>query len=222
VLVEKAVSRFVFVNLLVVAACTTSTSAWCEEVMVGPFSKATKQGWDEKSFRDHTEYVLVEDGGRNVLSAKSNASASGLFKKINIDLEATPYLNWSWKIDHVLAAADERSKKGDDYPARVYVVFSTGPLFWKTRSLNYVWSSNQAVDTDWPNAYTGSAHMIAVEGGREQAGQWRTYRRNVREDFKKYFGEDITEADAVAIMTDTDNTDQSASAFYGDIFFTSK
>ncbi|MBI3776830.1 MAG: DUF3047 domain-containing protein [Gammaproteobacteria bacterium] len=189
--------------------------------MVGPFSKANVQGWEEKSFRGHTEYIIKDDGGRSVLAANSNSAASGLFKKIDVDLESTPYLNWSWKIDHVLAAADERSKKGDDYPARVYVVFSSGPLFWKTRTLNYVWSSNQGVDAEWPNAYTASAHMIAVEGGREQVGQWRTYRRNVREDFKKYFGEDLTQASAIAIMTDTDNTGQDASALYGDIFFSS-
>lgn len=207
---------------LFVIAGTVSASAWCDEVMVGPFSKQTIQGWNEKSFRGHTEYILIQDGGRSVLAAKSNSAASGLFKKIDIDLNRTPYLNWSWKIDHVLAAADERSKKGDDYPARVYVVFSSGPLFWKTRTLNYVWSSNQAIGAEWPNAYTGSAHMIAVEGGREQIGQWRSYRRNVREDFKKYFGEDVLQAHAVAIMTDTENTGEDASAYYGDIFFTSQ
>ena len=221
-LVEKSVARLVLVNLLTIVAVSAAPIAWGDEVVVGPFSKGTIKDWDEKSFRGHTEYVIVEDGGRSVLAAKSNSAASGLFKKIDIDLEATPVLNWSWKIDHVLAAADERSKKGDDYPARVYVVFSSGPLFWKTRTLNYVWSSNQAADAQWPNAYTGSAHMIAVEGGREQVGQWRTYHRNVREDFMKYFGEDMTQVNAVAIMTDTDNTDQSASAWYGDIFFTSK
>lgn len=203
-------------------ALIASGAAWGEEVMIGPFSKEIIQGWDEKSFRGHTEYVLVQQDGRSVLAAKSNSAASGLFKKIDIDLERTPYLNWSWKIDHVLAAANERSKKGDDYPARVYVVFSSGPSFWKTRTLNYVWSSNQTVNAEWPNAFTGSAHMIAVEGGREQVGQWRSYRRNVREDFKKYFGEDLVQAHAVAIMTDTDNTDQDASAYYGDIFFTSQ
>ncbi len=221
-LTEKFVAKFAFANLLVAVALATSVSALGDEVMVGPFSKSTLQGWEEKSFRGHTEYVLKNDAGRSVLAAKSNSAASGLFKKIDIDLEVTPYLNWSWKIDHVLTAADEHSKKGDDYPARVYVVFSSGPLFWKTRTLNYVWSSNQAADAEWPNAFTGSAHMIAVEGGREQVGQWRSYRRNVREDFKKYFGEDLTQANAVAIMTDTDNTDQEASAYYGDIFFTSK
>lgn len=189
--------------------------------MVGPFSKSTLKGWEEKSFRGHTEYALKEDAGRSVLAAKSTAAASGLFKKVDIDLERTPYLNWSWKIDNVLdATADERSKKGDDYSARVYVVFSSGALFWKTRTLNYVWSNNQPVESQWPNAFTGSAHMIAVEGGNEQVGQWRTYKRNVREDFKKYFGGDVTQAHAVAIMTDTDNTGQSASAHYGDIFFT--
>ncbi len=215
-------SRLVFTGLLVITAATLSTPTWCDEVMIGPFSKSTTQGWEEKSFRGHTEYTLKEDGGRSVLAAKSHSTASGLFRKIDIDLERTPYINWSWKVDHVLAAADERSKQGDDYPARVYVVFSSGLLFWKTRTLNYVWSSNQSAGAEWPNAFTGSAHMIAVEGGREQVGQWRTYRRNVREDFKKYFGGDATQAHAVAIMTDTDNTNQDASAYYGDIFFSSQ
>lgn len=201
----------------------TTAPAWSAELAVGQFSKSSVQGWAEKSFSGHTQYALTEDDGRTVLAANSKAAASGYFKKIEIDLQRTPYLNWSWKVENILAgSADERSKKGDDYPARIYVVFSNGPLFWKTQALNYVWSSSQLVGVDWANAFAGSAHMIAVEAGKEHVGQWQTYKRNIREDYKKYFGADVTHAQAVAVMTDTDNTQQSASAFFGDIFFTNE
>jgi hypothetical protein len=192
------------------------------EVQVGEFSRSDVRHWEEKSFRGNTRYQLAQRDGRTVLVAQSSATASGFFRKMEIDLERTPYLNWSWKIENTLHDADERTKQGDDYPARVYVVFSFGPVFWKTRALNYVWSSHQPVGADWPNAFTGSAHMVAVETGAEQTGQWRSYKRNVREDFRKYFGDEIEHASAVAIMTDTDNTEQSATAYYGDIWFTSE
>ena len=211
--------------LLILLLVCNQAEASDTELHLGRFSTKDLTGWKEQTLglmKPKTSYNFSRDNDKEVLVAHSTKSASGKIYTLNLDPKEYPTLKWSWKIDHVLAAADERSKKGDDYPARVYVVFSSGPLFWKTRTLNYVWSSNQSVDAEWPNAFTGSAHMIAVEGGREQVGQWRTYRRNVREDFKKYFGEDMTQAHAVAIMTDTDNTDQSASAFYGDIFFTSK
>jgi hypothetical protein len=209
-------------TLAVTGACVVMSSfAAAAEVKVGEFSQSDVRDWAEKSFRGNTRYQLAERDGRIVLVAQSSAAASGFFRKMEIDLERTPYLNWSWKIENTLQDTDERTKKGDDYPARVYVVFSFGPVFWKTRALNYVWSSNQAEGADWPNAFTASAHMIAVEAGRERTGQWRNYKRNVREDFLKYFGDEISHASAVAVMTDTDNSNQNATAYYGDIFFTS-
>jgi hypothetical protein len=114
---------------------------------------------------------------------------------------------------------DERSKAGDDYPARLYLVISGGVLFWRTRALNYVWSSHQPVGTSWPNAFTGNARMLAVESGPAHAGEWRHYRRDVRADLRRWLDEDIDAIDAVAIMTDTDNSGQHAIAYYGDIYF---
>ena len=154
--------------------------------------------------------------------ADSNAAASGLVREISIDLSKTPILNWIWKVDSVLAGADERARAGDDYPARVYVVFSGGVMFWRTRAINYVWSNKQPVGSNWPNAFTGNARMVAVESGNSRARQWVSERRDVRADYRHLFGEEPGRVDAVAIMTDTDNTGATATAWYGDIWFSTK
>lgn len=206
----------VFGALLVLAA----SQAWSAEVAVAQFSKSSVQGWEEKSVSGRTEYSLTEEDGRTVLAANSKASASEFFRRMEVDLIRTPVLNWSWKVEKALLAGDERSKSGDDYAVRVYVVFSDGSSLWKTRVLNYVWSGNQPVGTQWVNVSSGVSRMIAVETGIDHLGQWRIYRRNIREDFKQQFAEDVTHVQAIAVMTDTDDTRQTAAAFYGDIVFT--
>jgi hypothetical protein len=136
-----------------------------------------------------------------------------------VDLNRTPWLRWSWRVDRVLSGVDERAKTGDDYPARVYVVVSGGAAFWKTRSLVYVWSSNQPVGATWNNAFTSNARVMALRSGTREAGQWVSEKRDIRADFRRLFGEEISQIDAVALMTDTDNSGQSATAWYGDIEF---
>jgi len=196
-----------------------STQAWGEQIQIGRFSSGNLSGWQEKSFVKHTEYSLSQDTGKTTLKALTSASASGMFHEIDIDLDKTPYLNWSWRVDNTYQGNDERSKTGDDYPARLYVIVSGGLFFWNTRAINYVWSSNQAIGTRWENAYTSNAKMLAMRSGAGETGQWRTERRNIREDLKMFFGKDIREINAVAIMSDSDNTKQRATAYYGDIFF---
>ncbi len=206
--------------LLLTSLC--SHLAQAETLVVGDFGQGQLSQWEEKSFAGHTRYTLIETESGTVLKAQSQGSASGLFRKIEIDLTKTPYLNWSWRIDNLIEGNNERDKSGDDYPARLYIVISGGLLFWNTRALNYVWSSNQPVGSHWPNAFTANAQMVAVRSGNGQLGQWITEKRNVREDLKQLFGEEITKIDAVAIMSDSDNTGQSTSAYFGDIYFTSE
>ncbi len=191
-------------------------------VFVAEFSKQERAGWDEKEFEGKTRYKIVSMDGKYVLAAQSTGAASGLFKEVSIDLKKTPFLNWTWKVDSVLSGIDEKTKEGDDYVARVYVVSSGGLFVWNTKALNYVWSSNQPVGDSWPNAYTSNAHMISVESGPAGEGQWKAYKRNVLQDFKRFHDADISEIDVVAIMTDTDNSGLSAKAYYGDIYFSSK
>jgi len=190
-------------------------------IAIGKFSESSLEGWQEKSFSGSTDYQFVTVKNKSVLRAESNGSASGLFYEKEIDLKKTPVINWSWKVDKVLKGLKETTKKGDDYPARVYVVFSGGIFFWKTRAINYVWSNNQKIGTTWPNAYTGNAQMIAIRTGETRAGQWINEKRNIREDYKQLYGEDIDSADAIAIMTDTDNSGGHAVSYYGDIYLSS-
>ena len=196
--------------------------AIAEPLMIGEFSTNNLHGWEEKIFEGETTYRIVSQEGKDVLVAESHAAASGLFKKITVDLNKTPYINWSWKAENILPGINEKTKEGDDYPARIYMVSSGGFFFWKTKAVNYVWSSNQASGDAWPNAYTSRAHMVVVESGNSNVATWRNYKRNVREDFKQFFGEDVSEIDVIAVMTDTDNSGLSARTYYGDIYFTSE
>lgn len=188
-------------------------------IVIGGFSAGDLKGWKEEEFSGNTQYRIISQDGIKVLSAESRATASGLFKEVDIDLEKTPFINWSWKIERVLDNVDERSKGGDDYAARIYVVSSGGFFFWNTKAVDYVWSSNQNKGTVWPNAYTPNASMVAVESGNANAGTWRTYKRNVLEDFKRLHGDSDVRINAIAVMTDTDNSKQNINAWYGDIFF---
>ncbi len=176
--------------------------------------------WDQEVFKNKTRYDVVSIDGKPYVKAVSNSSASGLVRHIDIDLTKSPYMNWTWKIENVLTNVDETTKSGDDYPARVYVVISGGFFFWKTRALSYVWATQQEKGSHWPNAFTDNATMVAVQSGDELSGKWVTEKRNVLEDIKNLLGIDATEINAVAIMTDTDNSKQSAVAYYGNILFT--
>jgi hypothetical protein len=201
--------------------CCLPLLAWAagERTEIARFAQGELSGWKSKVFAGETRYSLERTGGKTALRADSSAAASGLYREIKVDLGKTPILNWSWKVDHVLVGADERTRSGDDYPVRVYVVFSGGLYFWRTRAINYVWSNQQPVDSSWLNAFTGNARMIAVESGASRAGKWITERRDVRADYRRLFGEEPGHVDAVAIMTDTDNTGAAATAWYGDIWF---
>lgn len=190
---------------------------------IGLFSSTGLSGWTNKSFKGSTNYQLVTDEDVQVLQAASNNNASGLFFKQRINLEQTPYLNWRWKISSRLQGNDELSKLGDDYCARIYVVVDGGLLRWRSKALNYVWSGQTEAEATWPNAFLpGNAMMLATRTANDPLDTWLTEKRNVREDLRKVYGKDITHIDIVALMTDTDNTGQEVTAYYGDIYFTAE
>ena len=190
-------------------------------IHVADFESGDLSGWREKQFLGKTNYMIGRNEGRNALVAISTASASGLYKTIKIDLEATPYLNWSWKTENTLTGINELTKAGDDYCARVYVLFKHTIFFWSLRSITYVWSSHQPVEASWPNAYTRNAITVAVQSGSKNVGRWVSQKRHVKSDYRRLFGKTVQTADGIALMTDTDNSRQSATAYYGNIFFTS-
>ena len=208
---------------LLTLGCLT-LSAYAETIVAGRFSQGDLNGWERKSFKGDTQYQIVTDPQlqRKVLQASTQGKASGRYRKITIDLTKTPYMSWSWKVANTYPGVNERTKGGDDYPARVYVVAESGVLGLSTRALSYVWSSNQPAGSRWPNAFSNQAVIWAVNSGNAQVGQWVSQKRNIRNDLKAAFGKDFTEINAVAVMTDADNAGGSATAWYGDIVFSDR
>ena len=174
-------------------------------LLIDDFENGLLPVWQEKVFKDRTAYKVVHDATGNVLQAQSHGAASALILEKKIDLQEFPVLSWRWKVANVLPKGDARSKAGDDYAARVYVIFPHW-FFPKTRTINYIWANKLPQGSTLPNSFTANAMMVAVESGEEHVGEWILESRNVREDYRKIFGEDPPLAGAIAIMTDTDNT----------------
>ena len=190
--------------------------ASADEIPVSRFTAEGLTGWESKSFKGTTEYSVVTGEGRTVIKAASHGSASGMIRKIRFQPSKYRYLRWSWKIAGTIKGGDEKTKAGDDYAARVYVLFP-GKFFWQMKAVNYIWANKLVKGEFINNAYTSNAKMIAVESGNGKAGQWLNEERDLFADYRLLFGTDPPEAEAIAIMTDTDNTGGRAEAWYGDI-----
>ena len=190
------------------------------KIVVGAFSSNNLVGWEKEVFSQETSYVLTEINNETVLKSISANSASGLVKKITVDVKKYPYLNWRWRVESRFPSMDETKRSGDDYTARIYVVVSGGLFFWRTKALNFVWSSRKEKDVVWPNAFSPSnIRMVAVRSSEDKVGTWYTEKQNVYTALQQWIGGDVNIIDAVAIMTDTDNTGGQTTAYYGDIYF---
>jgi hypothetical protein len=236
-------SVFLLVGLLIAPASLVAESS--SVIEVGKFSSGTvgqamPDGWKPLTFKKipkHTSYEVVKDGGMTIVKAVSEASASGLIKPVVIDPKEFPIIRWHWKIDNVLKGSDVTLKEGDDFPARLYITFAYDPdkvsfgkkLKYKAGqvifgdipigAINYVWEAKTPVGTIIDNAYTDFVKMVVVESGPQKIGMWIDEERNIYEDYKKAFGEEPPMINGVAIMSDTDNTKEQATAYYGDIVF---
>jgi hypothetical protein len=189
-----------------------STPGSAKEIQVGRFSFGDLSGWTDKPFKGKTIYTL--EG--SVLKARSVKSASGLIKKLSVDTRKYPKLSWSWRIDHSLKREDIKSKKGDDFAARVYVIFPR-TFFWRMRAINYVWANKMPKGSEAASPYTANSVIIALQSGDEKAGTVVQEERDIREDYRRIFGEEPPLLGGVAILTDTDDTQDEATAWYGDI-----
>jgi hypothetical protein len=215
-------------------------------IEVGKFSaeaegSALPVHWKPLTFNKierHTTYTLVKDGDTVVVKAMAEASASGLTRELKIDPKEYPIVQWRWKVKNILKKGDVYRKEGDDYPARLYITFEYDPrklgFFERTKyeavrllygqypplaAINYIWESKAPVGTMVPNPYTDRVIMFVVESGEAKLNQWVGEERNAFGDYKKAFGEEPPMISGVAIMTDTDNTGEKATAYYGDIIF---
>lgn len=234
----------VFLMVLTVSAVLSEESQSILEV--GNFSSWTEgatlpDGWIPLTFpkiQRHTKYTLVKEEGTVAVKAVSEAASSGLIREIKINPREYPIVQWRWKVANVLSKGDVFRKQGDDYPARLYITFeydaSKVGFFEKAGreayrmmygqqlplgAINYIWESKAPVGIVAPNPYTKQSMMFVLESGKEKLNAWVSEERNVYEDYKKAFGDEPPTINGVAIMTDTDNTKESAVAYYGDIVF---
>ena len=168
-----------------------------------------------------THYSLGDNENGKFLRAEANNSASGLGKEIKINLIETPFLNITWKIEKDLSGIDEGSKKGHDYAARVFVVKKTGATPLSNRAMNYVFSSNNDINTYHPSPFTKKSIDYVLSTTKENLNEWVTVKVNVRDHFKKFHNLDLDEINGVAIMSDTDNSKLSSIAYYQNIYFSS-
>ena len=166
-----------------------------------------------------TTYTLGSNKNGNFLKAVADNAASGLGKEIKINLDKTPFLNITWKIEQDLSGIKEDTKKGHDFAARVFAIKKTGATPLSNRAINYVFSSNEDVGLNWPSPYTKKSIDNILSTTKENLDQWVTVKANVKKDFKKLHNLDVNELDGLAIMSDTDNSKKKSVAYYQNIFF---
>jgi hypothetical protein len=203
----------------------------------GPVGEAP-EGWEPLEFPkipQHTRYTLVEDNDQLVLRAESRAQASGLVFRLAVDPQELPRIRWRWRVENVLRGGDVTRKEGDDYAARLYILFESQP--WRlpfarrlayraaqllygelpTQSLVYIWASHADRGRIYDNPYADVLKMVVVESGPELVGQWVEEERSIVEDYRRAFGQDPPAIRGIAVMMDTDNTREEAVAYFSDI-----
>ncbi len=169
-----------------------------------------------------TIYTVGSNENGNFLKAISDNAASGLGKELKIDLNKTPFINITWKIEMDLPGINENTKKGHDFAARVFAIKKTGATPLSNRAINYVFSSNNDVGFHSPSPYTKKSIDKVLASTKDKLNEWVTVKANVKEDFKKFHNLDVNELDGLAIMSDTDNSKMKAIAYFQNIYFSEK
>ena len=199
--------------------------SFAEEIKVFDFTEQELVDLNIRKVRgadNKTEYSVGNNENGNYLKAVANNAASGLGKEIKIDLNKTPFLNITWKVEKDLKGIDERSKKGHDYAARVFVVKKTGATPLSNRAMNYVFSSNEDTNVFHPSPYTKKSIDYVLATTKDHLNEWVTVKVNVREHFKKFHDLDLDEINGVAIMADTDNSKLKSISYYQNIYFSAE
>ena len=215
----KTFFKSIIISILVI------NFTFAEKINIFDFTDTELQSLEVRKVRgadNKTNYSLGSNENGNYLKAVADNAASGLGKKITIDLNSTPFINITWKVERDLKGINEKSKKGHDYAARVFVIKKTGATALSNRAINYVFSSNNKIGENWPSPFTKKSIDKVLSTTNENLNEWVTVKANVKEDFKKFHDLEVDELDGVAIMADTDNSKMTAISYYQNIFFSSQ
>ncbi len=201
------------------------SSVCAEKLMVFDFTEEELNSLEVRKVRGSdakTLYSIGNNENGGYLKAVAENAASGVGKEIKINLDKTPFINITWKIEKDLKGIKENTKKGHDFAARVFVIKKTGATPLSNRAINYVFSSNSNVGETWPSPYTKKSIDSVLASTKSNLNEWVTVRANVKEDFKKFHDLDVEELSGIAIMADTDNSKLTAVSYYQNIFFSSE
>ena len=194
-------------------------NSFSKEISVFKFTKEEFDQLKVRKIKKYTSYTLGSNANGNYLKAEANGQASGLGKEILINLNETPYINITWKVEKDLTGINERTKKGHDYAARVFVIKKTGATALSNRAINYIFSSNENIGDSWPSPFTKKSIDYVLSTTIKNNNEWVTVKSNVKEDFLELHNLNVNELNGVAIMTDTDNSKLTAISYYQNIFF---
>ena len=196
-----------------------------QEIIVFKFTNQELDKLKVKKVRgadNKTNYSVGINENGNFLKADAENAASGLGKEVKIDLNATPFINITWKVEKDLKGIKENTKKGHDFAGRVFVIKKTGATPLSNRAVNYVFSSNNNVGENWRSPYTKKSIDNVLSTTKKNLNEWVTVKANVKEDIKKFHDLDVNELDGVAIMTDTDDSKMRAVIYYQNIYFSNQ
>ena len=199
-------------------------SSFAESVNIFNFTEQELSELDVRKVRgadNKTVYSVGSNENGNFLKAVADNAASGLGKEVKIDLNKTPFINITWKIEKDLQGINENSKKGHDFAARVFAVKKTGATPLSNRAINYVFSSNSKVGQSSPSPYTKKSIDNVLSTTKDNLNEWVTVKANVKKDFKKFHDLDVNELDGLAIMADTDNSKMKSISYFQNIYFSS-
>ena len=193
-----------------------------EKVTVFNFTEEEFKTLQVKKVKGETTWHLDSNEKGNFIKAEAEGKGSGLGKEVKIDLSKTPFINITWKVEKDLSGIDEKTKKGHDYAARVFVIKKTGSTMLSNRAINYVFSSNNNVDENWYSPYTKKSLDYVLSTTKENLDTWVTVKANVKDHFKKFHDLDVVDLTGVAIMMDTDNSKLKAISYFQNIYFSAE
>ena len=209
-----------FVKFLIFTFLFTEMLVSSEKINIFNFDDNDLTKYKSHSIKKKTNYSIIKENGESYLKAEAEGQASGLGREIKVNLNKTPFLNITWKVEQGITGIKENTKKGHDFAARVSVIKEIGSLPWQKKVMNYVFSSNEKTNSHWTGPYRKQIiDYVASSLVDSKENSWVTVKLNVKEHFKNFLDLDLEEIDGVAIMTDTDNTKQKAVSYYKNIYF---
>ena len=213
------------VSKILITLLIATINSLADEIKVFDFTEIELSKLEVRKVRgadNITTYTVGTNENGSFLKSVADNAASGLGKEIKIDLNKTPFINITWKIEKDLSGIKENTKKGHDYAARVFVIKKTGATPLSNRAINYVFSSNNDVGSNWPSPYTKKSIDNVLASTKKNLNKWITVKANVKDDFKKFHNLDVYELDGLVIMSDTDNSKMKSIAYFQNIYFSTE